>query len=94
MDHEREIVSLNIRNLDIQALERRLELAAGLVASLDGWACAVDCPSNCATVCAALCSTVCEGHCGSFCPAVCSIDQCGVNCGVVTCNTNYCDHNS
>lgn len=86
MDHEREIVSLNIRDLDLQALERRLELAAGLVASLDGWACGVDCTTHCAPVCTA--------HCGSVCPAVCSVDQCSVNCGTVLCNTNYCDHNS
>jgi hypothetical protein len=89
MDQDREIVSLNIKNLDIQELERRLELAAGLIATPDGWVCGADgCGVDCGTNCVGNCPSNCVGNCTSLC----GVDGCGTDCGVL-CDTNYCDYN-
>ena len=68
-----EIESLNIEDLDVQELERRLELAAGLPLDM-GWTCdcdnhtcSPDCGCNNYTCTDNTCSTLCNYDCGPDC---------------------------
>jgi hypothetical protein len=76
-----EVTSLNLNDLDVEELERRVELALGGVHAL----CFIDlcyinccgcngtnCTADCGTNCVANCSTACGGNCS----ALCTIDCC------------------
>ena len=63
MKHELELISLNVDDLDIEELERRLELAFGAPSTPDAWD--GPGPGEC-------CPTVCYGYC-------CTDDPCPSN---------------
>lgn len=79
-----EIESLNASDLDLEELERRIEMAI-LVPSELGWLCGCnnEC-GNCPNLCD-LCTSLCSGDspgCTTFCDVNCGA-VCDVNCGVV-----------
>ena len=90
MKQDLEIVSLNADELDIEELERRLELALGLPITTDLWctghcdACGVHCNTQCAAQCpnfvpcgAANCPNFCGSDCSTFDPDPCPrLDSC------------------
>lgn len=81
-----EIESLNLDDLDVEELERRLELSTGMGTNLvdplptcdvdgggGGGGCGTDCGTNvCVGLCSALCAALCSGLCG--CNSACGID--------------------
>lgn len=83
---ELEIVSLNLDDLDIEELERRLEMASGITAL--GYLCGADCGSNCVGNCGGLCAANCPGNC-TVNVGGCTAD-CGTNVGGCTSNVDNC----
>ena len=67
----REIESLNVDGLDVEELERRIELASAVPTEL-AWTCSSDCPDDC------LCCL-----CVSDCPSYCL--DCGGDCSALAC---------
>lgn len=73
-DHNRnndppEMESLNADDIDVEELERRIELS-GLSADPMAWVCGADCGENCIANCSTLCGAlVCDTYCGT--------DSCG-----------------
>lgn len=84
-DTEEEIEVLNFDDLDVEELERRLDMAIVGGATVDAWICGIDacgCNSNtCSTQCAANCATACGANCSGLCGA----DGCGSDCGTLGC---------
>lgn len=74
----RELESLNADELDIEELERRIEMASTLP---DGfaWICGADCGNNCIGNCTSNCIGDCPSNCIGNCPANCVANVCGVN---------------
>jgi len=84
-----EIESLNVDQLDVEELEQRIELSAGVPTEM-GWTCS--CDSECNSLCTSYCSTqcTCDGtntcttYCGSDCSTLCSY-LCSADCGADVC---------
>lgn len=77
-DKKFEIEMLNFDELDVEELERRLELAAGSGISPDSW-CINNCEDLCGVdgdVCVGECPEACA-DCASLCAADCITDGCG-----------------
>lgn len=67
MNTKKEIESFNLADLDIQALELRLEMAG--VVQPDGWGGSGGCDSNC--------GSFCSGNCNYNCGVLgCWVDNC------------------
>lgn len=71
-----EIESLNVDDLDIEELERRIELASAMPMLPDGWICGADCGSAC--------GANCGSNCVGLCSALCAANVCGSNSGCTT----------
>jgi hypothetical protein len=70
-----EMESLNADDLDIEQLERRIELA-GLSMDPMAWVCGAD--GNCGVNCDANCVGDCSTLCGALvCDTYCGTDSCG-----------------
>jgi hypothetical protein len=80
-----EITSLNLNDLDVQELERRLELALSSAMGCIVNICLID-VDICVTHCCG--ADGCGANCGSNCTANCGM-ACGANCPAL-CNVNCC----
>jgi hypothetical protein len=81
-----EIESLNSENLDVQELERRLELASMWtdLTTPDCYidTCGADCGSNCVGNCGSNCVGNCPSNCVGNCTTNCAVNVCDQNCSV------------
>jgi hypothetical protein len=75
-----EIELLNADALDVEELERRLEMAVSMPDF--GLYCGADCGSNCIANCGSNCQANCPGNCVANCTALCGVDGCGTDCGL------------
>ena len=65
--HLEEILSLNADDLDVEELERRLEMAPILLDGCTGYCGTHSCNCNCSTNCCGNCSANCQANCSSNC---------------------------
>lgn len=75
---EFEIEVLNADGLDVEELEKRIEMSAAVPAQM-GWTCDCDGVCTCFGACGVdscpyLCDVLCTTDCGSDCPYLCSVD--------------------
>lgn len=72
-----EIEVLSFDELDVEALEQRLDMAIANGAILDGWICGCDSEcNNCGTQCTNYCASLCTDYCGTLC----GVDTCSTDC--------------
>lgn len=72
-----EVESLNVDGLDVEELERRIELASAVPTEL-AWTCSSDCGDDCACC---LCETYCPTHCVDCVDCM----DCGAHCASLSC---------
>lgn len=71
-----EMESLNLDDMDVEELERRVEMSTMMLAPCYVNACGADCGTNCVGNCPSNCVGNCGANCGGNCSGLCASNHC------------------